>query len=825
MLSPSPLFDPRWYSEHYGLELQTSADALNHYIKKGVLLGYDPHPLFSVKTYRDATGCGRTKNPILHYLEHSQGRTSNFVSPSPYFSVDFYNRTNPDVAAAHADPFMHYLVWGWRENRMPNAYFSPRWYLGRYPDIVSAGVEPLSHFVVSGLTERRQPHHLIDINYYLAGNPDILSAGVDPFLHFMHHGDREGRSAHLLFDSSFYQSNGQSIGSSMAFMHYVETGARADRSPCPAFDPKYYSTIYPTEGVEPFLHFCLAEPGSRRHFHPLIDGDYQRATSVSARNGLCPLMDFVAHRSHFSSTDLERASVNIPKPRRALLGSAKTHRVSDPANEPKVSVIIPCYNSNLTYLGACVDSVLSQSYLNWELILADDGSPDKTTWPALVQFAERDNRIRAIKFDTNTGISQATNNAVSHAAGEYLAFVDHDDVITPNALSVMIERMVSEGSDAAYSDQAYLSSNNIVDSIFLKPDWSPTLFSGVMYVGHLLVVRKSVALDAGLFNTEFDGCQDFEFMLRVSEITSKILHIPEVLYHWRRAEGSVAFNSDAKGKIEPKQAAAVTSHFMRTGFKGRPYIEDRVSHRLRLRPEPDSAVSLVDVIVQGPITVQNLEMVSARLAKSKIAVASIRTVWKQEPPHILVAAGQAPWVLFLDQQISFCRKDWLDYMIMHAEQDGVAFVAPHQYRTDGVVVSAGLVILPSGELTGAHSGALDGQDGQAGSLLCDREVTAFGALCTLVSRKQLETLGGLSPLFLGLEGSIKEASFRATINGLRNIAVSSRLIEVADVPNRNVVVDALDSQSFKDLHRQDFGKPDPYYNPNYAQDRADFKIG
>lgn len=825
LLSPSPFFSCDWYAHITGLGRRSTEHLIAHYKAVGFRKGFNPHPLFDVNFYRRQFSLDGNVDPIAHYMSRVPHR-SRWASPTPFFSVDFYLRSNGDVAKSNISPFEHYIKYGWREGRKPSAYFCPKWYLSRYQDVARAGVEPLQHFLTTGIYEGRSPHPLIDIEYYLAGAPDVAAAGVNPYEHFIVSGDREGRSPHPLFNPSFYRANGPSLGDAAPFAHYVEQGAQSLRSPCQAFDAHHYAVHYPNEADDPLYHLLLAFPQDvRRHFHPMIDGDYQLLTAKRSASGTHPLVDYAQFRSNFNVADVARCATGIPHPRRALLPQRSVVPSVQYA-EPKVSIIIPCYKSNQSYLDACVNSVIAQSYKNWELILIDDGSPDDTTWPAIERHQARDIRIRAFRLMRNQGISAATNAAVEASDGELLAFVDHDDVIVPEAISAIVEGLLTHCADAAYSDQAFLDQNNVVDEPMLKPGWSPVLFSGVMYVGHLLVVRREIALKAGLFRSEFDGCQDYEFMLRVSEHTKRITHVPRILYHWRRSETSIAANADVKGKIEPLQAKAVAEHFARTGVNGAGVADNRVPHRLKLVPLSSNRPSVpVDVIVHGAADDLSIDALSKRIAAANGEVASLNLSSWSSPCASWVERGRARFVLFLDARTNFLNDAWLAHLVMHAERMDVAFVSPHVYLPSGQVVAAGLVASRNFGLLNAYEGAQDGQDGAVGSLFCDREVSAVGATCTLVARDRLSALGSLSDRYVSSEGTIRDASWRAALAGLRNISVASRLIEVPEGDRSDFLADAADGQFFLDTHRDTVALGDPFYNSNYVRDRADFSVG
>ncbi len=737
---------------------------------------------------------------------------------APFFSESFYLRQNPDVADAGVDPFQHYITWGWHENRCPSPYFDVPWYLLQYPEVAAAGIEPLTHFIENGIQEKRKPHPLIDLEYYLYGAPDVAMKQKHPYLHYIRHGDKEGRSAHPLFSPHYYCSSGPDIRPFTPFAHYIEVGRLQGRSPCPGFDPAYYACHYPSESSDPLMHYLRA-PFDRPHFHPLLDGNFQRSVSQRAAQGLPPLVDYMQYRSHFNANDIQRGACSVPRPLRSLV-SFKTNAPCTNSQTPKVSVVVPCYKSNSAYLDRCVSSILLQNYDNWELILVNDGSRDETTWQSLQEYCARDPRIRAYNLKTNQGISGATNHGISQAEGEFLAFVDHDDEVVPDALSTMIRRIMEESADVAYSDQAFLGRDNVVGEYCFKPAWSPTLLSGVMYVGHLLIVRKEIAESAGLFKPKYDGCQDFEFMLRLSEYTKKIIHVPEVLYLWRRSEGSVASDSNAKGKIEPLQLMAVQEYFYRIAFRGWPEIDSRVPHRLRLRPKLDCYLD-VDVILQEP-SVDRLEQLKADFKACDISVKSWQAVRWNHTPSDCLSKGSAPYVLFLNPDVSYTSEEWLTTRIMYAERKDIGFVASHVYSPDGQVIAAGLVVSPEHGALKAYHGFWEGQDGTWGTLFCDREVSALDASCTLIARERLEAIGGLGPHYVSCDGAVQDASYRATLAGLRNISSASRLVALEPARLKRALPILVDEQIFRDTHREHLKFGDKYYNRNFSQRQAHF---
>ncbi|NES73155.1 MAG: glycosyltransferase, partial [Okeania sp. SIO2D1] len=235
-------------------------------------------------------------------------------------------------------------------------------------------------------------------------------------------------------------------------------------------------------------------------------------------------------------------------------------------SKPSISILTPTWNSSLDWFVETVLSVLNQSISNWEWCIVDDGSKQPEIRNVLAGLAEKEPRIKVLLSEDNGGISAATNKALNMATGEYICLLDHDDTLAPTALEDSLNKL-AEGFDVVYSDEDKIDFSGLNYIVpFFKPDWSPEYFCGVMYVGHLLCVRRELALTAGGFKSEFDGVQDYEFMLRVSEQTNKIAHISRHLYHWRQVKGSISGDADAKAGIEVVQQAAVNSHLQRIGL-------------------------------------------------------------------------------------------------------------------------------------------------------------------------------------------------------------------------------------------------------------------
>src|SRR6476661_450082 len=235
------------------------------------------------------------------------------------------------------------------------------------------------------------------------------------------------------------------------------------------------------------------------------------------------------------------------------------------ASQPLISILTPVFDTAVPWLREAVESVLAQVYENWELLLIDDGSTAADMLRALPALAARDRRIRLVRLESHQGISAALNKGLELANGEWVTFLDHDDLLEPDALFQNV-RLLQEnpGLDLIYSDEDKLTDQGF-DSPMLKPDWSPDFFLSCNYLCHMIFLRRDLVREVGGFQPQFDGSQDYDLLLRVIERTNRIHHIPRVLYHWRRSENSSA--SDVRQKPGQLEASwrAIEAHLKRRG--------------------------------------------------------------------------------------------------------------------------------------------------------------------------------------------------------------------------------------------------------------------
>ena len=288
-------------------------------------------------------------------------------------------------------------------------------------------------------------------------------------------------------------------------------------------------------------------------------------------------------------------------------------------------------------------------------------------------------------------------------------------------------------------------------------------------------------------------------MLRVGERSKRIVHVPKILYHWRSIPGSIAHDANAKGKIEPLQAAAVNAHFARIGFPGEALPHEHLPHRLTIRPKPRTGYPSIDVLVRGDRpahatarclallderrrTFTSVTLLTAKRQLSTTPDAALTAIVPAASPAVAelnraIAASSGRYLVFIDPLVEVTSDTWLDHLLLYAELEDVGFVAPHLYRHDGRVVAAGLIIGNHGLMPAMPRFGL-GEDGYAGSLACNREVSALPAGMIMMDRAVLEVLGGFDPDFSTPHYIFGDAAVRAATLGYRNIAVATPILRV-----------------------------------------------
>jgi len=411
--------------------------------------------------------------------------------------------------------------------------------------------------------------------------------------------------------------------------------------------------------------------------------------------------------------------------------------------------------------------------------------------------------------------------------GEFVGFLDHDDTLTPDALLRVAQALAADPElDVVYSDSDKLTLKNIRADPFLKPDWSPVYALGAMYIGHLLVVRTSVAEAAGGFDPAYDKIQDFEFMLRVSERTDRIHHIPEVLYHWRAIPGSIAAGTEQKSGVPELQAGAVSAHLARLELPATAVPHAAIPHRAVLEPANGSAPQpQVSVVIAAGRDGAGLERLRRSLEATDYP--RLETVVIEEgnrPAANNAGARQAGGELlcFLAPDAEIVDPSWLSQLVLHASLPGVVAAGPKLVRGDGKVEQAGFAIGLRDPASPMLAGVAAESDGYYGALPCSREVSALSAECMLVERGAFERAGGFGELYASEFEDFDLCLRLAREGGKCVYAATSTVLTHRTAAARRAASDIVDRALFVDTWYDELLRGDPYFNPRFARQRADY---
>jgi O-antigen biosynthesis protein len=514
--------------------------------------------------------------------------------------------------------------------------------------------------------------------------------------------------------------------------------------------------------------------------------------------------------------------------------------------KPRFSLITPTYNTKPEWLAEAALSLLNQSLADWEWCIVDDGSENRQTKKMLEHLSRMTPHVR-VEFATKAGISAATNRALDLAQGDYVCFLDHDDLLDWSALK-SLARKTREGYDVVYSDEDKLDDvTNELGDPFFKPAWSPEYFRGAMYVGHLLCVRREIATQTR-FDPAFDGVQDFDFMLRISETGAKIGHIPRVLYHWRKTPGSIAEASDAKPQIGALQQSAVNAHLVRLKLPARTE-QSNFPHRLKILPLPQTKFPSISIIVPTKDAVEVLgrclESVSAKTsypdfemilmdnettderALQLMARHSARRIAFPDPFNFSRAnnqgamAAKGDFLVFLNNDTEIITDDWLQHLLYYAEQPDVGAVGGLLIYEDWTVQHAGVALGMRGTADHIMRGFPIDVDGYAGSLACAREVSAVTGACLMIRKSLFHEIGGFNEHFFTAYQDV-DLCLRLRARGLRLICTPQALVVHHESVSRQSYYDMIDRMLLLDQWETVIERGDPYYNPNLNLERGDY---
>jgi O-antigen biosynthesis protein len=508
---------------------------------------------------------------------------------------------------------------------------------------------------------------LFEKHFYLNSNPDVRAAGIDPIVHYLRFGSKEGRDPSPFFSETGYRSQNAGVGTSgLSSIEHYERYGRA-------------------QGQRAVSVVSLSDA------HQKIDADD-------------PFEDIARDIFANQQSDL---SAELAKQMQKTF-----------SRQPLISVIMPVYKTPVQWLRRAVESLQEQYYSNWELCAVDDCSPTDEQRDMLHELAAADARVRVKVLDRNGGISRASNAALEMAQGEYVALLDHDDELTPDALLRVVEAMnLQPDLDFVYSDECKVDdtpARQLFNFIF-KPDWSPEIMLNGMITGHLTVYRKAVVDSLGGFRSAYDFSQDYDLALRVAEVARRIVHIERVLYLWRSIPGSAAAIG-GKDFARKSNIRALNDALLRRGIPGTALPLPHANYaRIALPVETarvsivipsDSAQNLRSVLeaIREQTVYSNYEVVV--VCNGPLAERLNDEFREWEPLRIIsydkkynfsdkcnegARAASGDIVIFYNDDVYPLQPDWIERLIEYLSVPGVGAVSPKLLHTDDTIQYAGMI--------------------------------------------------------------------------------------------------------------------------------------
>jgi glycosyltransferase involved in cell wall biosynthesis len=531
--------------------------------------------------------------------------------------------------------------------------------------------------------------------------------------------------------------------------------------------------------------------------------------------------------------------------------------------KPIVSVILPVYNPPSVFLREAIDSVLTQAYPGWQLCIADDGSTQSETRPVLEEYAAGDPRIRIVWHSTNRGIVAASNSALALASGDFVAFLDQDDVLTPDALyeiAALINRQPR--ADMIYSDEDKIDDEGKLSGPVFKPDWCPDSFLSRMYTCHLSAYRRLLVEQLGGFRDGYDGGQSYDLVLRLTEVTGEIHHIPKVLYHWRMHQGSTAADATQKLFVYEADKRALQDAIDRRGEPGqvvrvpgelgfyvvRYQIREmkRVSIIIPSKDHGDVLDNCLESIFSRS-TYPSFEVVLVDNGSTELRAQEVVEAWvAREPerfrPYRLdipfnfstlcnegVKRARGDFLLFLNNDTEVITADWIEAMVEQAQRPSIGAVGALLLYEDGTIQHAGAILGLGGLAAHSHRGYPSTSPGYMSQIITMNNYLSVAGSCLMIRRALFEEVGGFEER---LPGDYEDVDLCLTLvkRGFRNIYLPHvRLYHHESISRGRDYVERDPTQRIRatDFIRrrwQSYIDHDPCYNPNLTRAAENYAL-
>jgi len=778
-------------------------------------------------------------NLLRHYLASGWRERRR---PSLFFDNHYYCREYLDESGRKIDPLSDYLEKGWQEGKNPNSFFHTDFYVERYRSSLPANINPLTHYLKFGWKRDYLPSPIFLERKFERLYYRLRDKGWNPLCYLLEQQERERSTPPDYFDAAWYHDRHPFLpGQKEALWHhYMVYGVVEKKSPVPVFEPSYYTGQNPDTKtsalVEPFAHYREKEPIDFRRPAPFFDPEFYRAAICRRQDQQKSLLE------HFLKIGV-------------FEGIYTDQRVADLEYKPLVSIVLPVYNPTPQQLNLCIRSVLYQAYPHWQLCICDDRSTEEHVQKTLFYWANLDQRIKVVCHLKNEGISNATNTAAGLASGEYLGFLDNDDELRRDCLYQVVKGIGDTGGDVLYTDEELVNDPGESLSVFYKPGYNRELLLGHNYITHFLVLRRELFEKCGGCDPLMNGAQDFDLALKVTEQARLVVHIPEVVYHWRVSENSTNINHNRKVYADDAGQLAVQKAFQRTGIEGKVLKSDwRFFYQPRrsVLTEPSVSVILhpVDGIHHPEKRLQEVgELIAgynnaeilftsgdcdARLRESYLRVqaaterctfiANSGAAGKAAQLNRAAASASGDFLLFLSSEVYPQDKAWIQQLLEYGQDEEVGLVCGRLLSAESML---GISRVPDVQSNSPlyYWWFMTNCSTHMNGLHHSQEVSAVPLEICLVQKKLFDKAGGLNAasfpnLFMGMD-----LSYNLRSKGLLNIYTPYCQADwdfqsLLDLTEQMASGWNQEKQTFQKRWIKSLFNGDPYYHPGCYREQG-----
>lgn len=833
------------------------------------------------------------------------------IGSSALFNAEWYQNTYSDVALSGLTPLQHYGQFGSGLGRDPGPDFSAVLYRFLYSDVASSGIDPFYHYLTVGKKENRlimssaaaaflwfeqslswTPLSVLALNQLEVREKGLLQTlGTDPYLVFDVPTALQQEGWFLLklkltmplpcrvkwyLNTGHGFSEQEIINDSIRLGDWhcrlIKVGATDNPIQQLRLDPaEQAGIVFSTEVALSYLTDTQAlywleviqNQRSQQKFDQWLEQLY------SQRGAGENLVD-VAFQNYQMSALLGAFNYQawqVEHEKRCRISDEELQQViTDFADKPLISVVMPTYNPPKHFLIKAIESVLRQRYPYWQLCIADDASPNSDVKEVLAEYAELDARVKYIIREKNGHISAASNSALALCEGHYVALMDHDDELAEDALFYMAQAINTYPSaQVLFSDEDKIDEQGNRFEPHFKPDWNKDLFFSQNYVSHLGVYKTSLLKKIGGFREGVEGSQDQDLLLRclLHVADDEIIHVPKVLYHWRALAGSTALAASEKSYTSQSGIKALTDYFVAAGYSNVKVEPAVVSNTYRVIYPLPASKPLVSMLIPTRDKLELLkpciESILAKTSYTNFEIlildnGSVETATKayfsevvKRDTRVRVLKYDYPFnysainnfgvkhsngelLALVNNDIEVINPDWLEEMVRHAIRPEIGCVGAKLYFDDDTIQHAGVIVGLGGVAGHSHKHYPRSHPGYFGRLQCVQNYLAVTAACLLVRKSVFEQVGGLNEVDLKVAFNDVDLCLKIYKAGYRNLWTpyaelyhyESKSRGIEDTPEKQVRFQ-VEVNYIRDQYL-DLIEHDPCYNPYLTKSYEDFSV-